>query len=149
MTVKEASEKFNIDEKEIRKRNKDGMILGVRKDGRHIVIPNDTIIIPAKKEIQSLLLQIIKLKNCDAYPINRKVCLNEAMLKAIITYLYERGFIEEIKFESDIKDLFHKIRITDDGFDYVIGYGTYGRLSRFELTPISINPSVNFTALRV
>ena len=53
MTIKEASVKFNLDEKEIRARKKDNMIIGVRKDGINVVIPDDTILIPSKKEIQS------------------------------------------------------------------------------------------------
>ena len=39
MTIKEASVKFNLDEKEIRKRKKDGMISGVRTENRVVVIP--------------------------------------------------------------------------------------------------------------
>lgn len=43
MTIKEASVNFNLDEKEIRARKKDNMIIGVRKDGNNVVIPNDNL----------------------------------------------------------------------------------------------------------
>ena len=60
MTVKEASVIFKLEEKEIRKRNSDSMILGVGKIGRNIFIPDDTKIIPSKLEIKAFLVQIIK-----------------------------------------------------------------------------------------
>ena len=49
MTIKEASVKFNLEVQEIRRRKRDDMILGVRKDGRKIIIPDDTVLIPSKK----------------------------------------------------------------------------------------------------
>ena len=88
MTIKEASVKFNLDEKEIRARKKDNMIIGVRKDGKSVVIPNDTILIPSKKEIQSFLLQIVKYKNNKSIAISRAMCPQKEQLQAIMIYLY-------------------------------------------------------------
>ena len=63
MTVKEASIRFDLDEKEIRKRQRDNMIIGIRKDGRSVVIPDNTEIIPSKSEVRSFLFQILKKRN--------------------------------------------------------------------------------------
>ena len=53
MTVKEAADKLNLDEKEVRKRRKDNMIIGLRKVNGRLIIPDDTAIIPSKKETKS------------------------------------------------------------------------------------------------
>ena len=102
MTIKEASVNFNLDEKEIRARKKDNMIIGVRKDGNNVVIPNDTILIPSKKDIQSFLLQIIKYKNNNSITISRAMCPQSEQLQAIMIYLYNRGFIGKYTFSEDI-----------------------------------------------
>ena len=88
MTIREASVKFNLDEKEIRARKKDNMIIGVRKDGKSVVIPNDTILIPSKKDIQSFLLQIIKYKNNKSIAISREMSPQKQQLQAVMIYLY-------------------------------------------------------------
>ena len=149
MTVKEASIRFNIDEKEIRKRRKDKMIIGARTDGKSVVIPDDTIIIPSKNDIQHFILQIIKYKNNNTYPISRSLCPQSEQLKAVIDYLFKRGFIGEVDFEENISTLFKKIQITDDGFDYVIGYGKYNKLLNIQSVPININPNISISALHV
>ena len=102
MTIKEASVNFNLDEKEIRARKKDNMIIGVRKDGNNVVIPNDTILIPSKKDIQSFLLQIIKYKNNNSITISRAMCPQSEQLQAIMIYLYNRGFIGKYTLSEDI-----------------------------------------------
>lgn len=52
MTTKEASRIFHIDEREIRKRYGDGMIIAAYKDGNFIVVPDETEIIPSKQEVE-------------------------------------------------------------------------------------------------
>ena len=93
MTVKEASKKFNLDEKEIRNRQRNDMIIGIRKDGRNIVIPYDTEIIPSKKDIQSFLLQILRQRNNVNTVISRKLCPDKSTPDSLMRYLYKRGFI--------------------------------------------------------
>lgn len=149
MTIKEASIKFNLDEKEIRARKKDNMIIGVRKDGKSVVIPNDTILIPSKKDIQSFLLQIVKYKNNKSIAISRAMCPQKEQLQAIMIYLYNRGFIGNFTFSEDIEVLFDNIQITDSGFDFVFGYGSFAKLSSIIPIPIQLNPSINISAIKV
>jgi hypothetical protein len=149
MTIKEASVHFNLDEKEIRARKKDNMIIGVRKDGKCVVIPNDTILIPSKKDIQSFLLQIVKYKNNNSVTISRAMCPKTEQLQAIMIYLYNRGFIGEYTFSEDIGVLFKNIQITDSGFDFIFGYGSFDKLSNVVSIPIQLNPSINISAIKV
>lgn len=149
MTIKEASVKFNLDEKEIRARKKDNMIIGVRKDGKNVVIPDDTILIPSKKEIQSFLLQIIKYKNNKSITISRAMCPQKDQLQAIMLYLYNKGLVGEFAFSEDIEVLFDNIQITDAGFDFVLGYGSFNKLSSIVHNPVQLNPSINISAIKV
>lgn len=149
MTVKEASIQFNLDEKEIRARKKDNMIIGVRKDGKNVVIPNDTILIPSKKDIQSFLLQIVKYKNNKSIAISRAMCPQKDQLQAIMIYLYNRGFVGEFIFSEDIEALFDNIQITDSGFDFIFGYGSFNKLSNIAPIPIQLNSNINISAIKV
>lgn len=149
MTIKEASVKFNLDEKEIRARKKDEMIIGVRKDGRNVVIPNDTILIPSKKDIQSFLLQIVKYKNNKSTIISRSICPQTEQLQALMIYLYNKGFIGNFTFSEDIKVMFDNVQITDSGFDFVFGYGAFNKLSNVVSIPIQLNPNINISAIKV
>ena len=149
MTIKEASVKFNLNEKEIRNRKKDNMIIGVRNDGRNVVIPDDTILIPSKKDIQSFLLQIVKYKNNKSTIISREMCPKQEQLQAVILYLYNRGFIGRYTFSENIETLFDNIQITDNGFDFIFGHGAFQKLSNIVSVPIQINPNINISAVKV
>ena len=149
MTIKEASAKFKLDEKEIRARKKENMIIDVHNDGKRVVIPDDTILIPSKKDIQSFLLQIIKYKNNNSIVISRELCPGKEQLQAVMIYLYKRGFIGNFTFSEEIKTLFDNVQITDSGFDFVLGYGSFGKLSNIMPTPIQLNPSINISLVKV
>lgn len=149
MTIKEASAKFNLDEKEIRARKKENMIIDVHNDGKRVVIPDDTILIPSKKDIQSFLLQIIKYKNNNSIAISRALCPGKDQLHAVMIYLYKRGFIGNFTFSEEIKTLFDNVQITDSGFDFVLGYGSFGKLSNIAPTPIQLNPSINISLIKI
>ena len=73
MTVREASEMFHIDEKEVRKNYKARMIIGAANINGKVYIPDDTTIIPNKKDIQSFLFQILQKKNNKDYVFSRKL----------------------------------------------------------------------------
>ncbi|MCQ2471978.1 MAG: hypothetical protein MJ147_08080 [Clostridia bacterium] len=122
MTVKEAANKLSLEEKEIRKRRKDGMIIGLKKlpNGR-LFIPEDTKIIPSKIEVKSFILQILKFKNDMNYIISRELCADNDSLNDLISYLYKRGFIGQVGFYNNIMELFSIIKVTEKGFDYVTG----------------------------
>lgn len=149
MTIKEASAKFNLDEKEIRARKKENMIIDVHNDGKRVVIPDDTILIPSKKDIQSFLLQIIKYKNNNSIVISRALCPEKEQLQAVMIYLYKRGFIGNFTFSEEIETLFDNVQITDSGFDFVLGYGSFGKLSNIMPAPIQLNPSINISLIKI
>lgn len=148
MTVKEAADKFNLEEKEIRKRRKDEMIIGLRKADRRLIIPDDTTIIPSKKEIQSFLLQILKFKNDRNYVISRELCSDANSLNNIVTYLFKRGFIGEVESDSDIIHLFSKIKVTESGFDYVVkGNINFTTNSNATINILPVSPQFKFGAV--
>lgn len=149
MTIREASIKFNLDEKEIRKRKKDNMIINVRKDGRSVVIPDDTMLIPSKADIQSFLLQIIKYKNNNAFTISKSLCPGREQLHAVMDYLYKRGFIGNYTFTEEIEEMFSNVQMTDSGFDFVFGYGSFDKLSSIVSAPVHLNASGSFSLVKV
>lgn len=149
MTTGEASEKFNLSKEEIRARKNANMIIGAYNKRHRIVIPDDTILIPSKKDIQSFLLQIIKYKNNNSIAISRALCPGKDQLHAVMKYLYKRGFIGNFTFSEEIKTLFDNVQITDSGFDFVFDYGSFGKLSNITPTPIQLNPSINVSLVKV
>lgn len=139
MTIKEASIRFNLDEKEVRKRYKAGMIIDARKDGRCVVIPDNTEIIPAKSEIKSFLLQIVKQKNNPAYVMSRGLCPDSASLKCLLNYLYVRGLIGNYKHCETTEEMLQNVQLTEAGFSYIFGEKAYIALNKGISIPISIN----------
>lgn len=131
MTVKEASQKFNINEKEIRKRNKDGMILGTYKEGVKIIIPDNTTIIPSKNDIKAFLFQILKYKNTPNIAINRSLCPDEVSLYVLFDFLYKAGYIGEATFTKNIKQLFDSIILTDKSIQLIIGENNSKKLNDY------------------
>ncbi len=134
MTVKEASIRFDLDEKEIRKRQRDNMIIGIRKDGRSVVIPDNTEIIPSKSEVRSFLFQILKKRNNVETIISRSLCPTTSSLKSLLSYLYKRGFIGEYSENVPTDELINSVRLTDDGLSYIFGEKMFTSLN----IPISI-----------
>lgn len=139
MTTKEASRCFRLDAKEVRKRFRDGMIIDAYKDGNYIIVPDETEVIPSKQEIKSFLLQIIKLKNNDAYVISRGLCPDITTLKVLIRYLYKRGIIGNYDESLPEAELLASIQLTDTGFAYMFGQSTYVALNQSITIPVNIN----------
>lgn len=139
MTTKEASRCFRMDAKEVRKRFRDGMIIDAYKDGNYIIVPDETEVIPSKQEIKSFLLQIIKLKNNDAYVISRGLCPDITTLKILIRYLYKRGIIGNYDESLPAAELLASIQLTDTGFAYMFGQSTYVTLNQSITIPVNIN----------
>lgn len=149
MTVDEANEKFGISHKEIRKRKSDGMIFGAKTVNGRIDIPNDTLIIPSKAEIQNFLFQILKYKNNSGLTISRSLCPDEESLKAVIDYLYKKGFIGEFKFNRDIYVLFNDISLTDEGIAFIFGKKKVLSIDGLSCTAISLNPTINIATINI
>ena len=138
MTTKEASRIFRIDEKEIRKRYREGMIIAAYKDGNFIVVPDETEIIPSKQEVKSFLLQLIKIKNNNTYVVSRSMCPDMDTLKALLHYLYQRGMIGKYEEASSEAEMLANVQLTDDGFAYVLGEKTYAKLTCGFSIPITL-----------
>lgn len=145
MTIKEASVKFKIDEKEIRKRQREGMIIGIRKEGKSVIVPDDTEIIPSKRDIKSFLLQILKQRNNATTIISRGLCPDEKTLRSLLKYLYKRGLIGEYDETISDNDLIKQVKLTDEGLSYVFGDKNYTSLN----TPIALPLTVNINIASV
>ena len=145
MTVKEANVRFGKDVKDIRKSHKDGMILGSHKVGRNIIIPDETTIIPAKKEIQNFLLQILKFKNNHFYVISRDLCPTPDHLKVLVEYLVKKGLIGSVNISDNITDniteLLESIQLTDKGFEFTFSAYYYDKINAICSVPLNINIS--------
>ena len=139
MTIKEASRQFSIEEKDVRKRYKDGMIIGARKDGRYIFVPDDTEIMPSKQEIKSFLFQIIKHKTNGSYVISRGLCPDLHSLKVLLRYLYKKGLIGFYQEEDSEMKMLSQIQLTDEGFAFVFGEKTCLALNNGISVPLTIN----------
>lgn len=139
MTVKEAANKFGRNENEIRAIIRDGFLLAHKEKGKYI-IPNDTQIIISKTEIQIFLLQIIKYKNNEHYVISRKGCPCFEELKILADYLYINGLIGQINTYKNEDEFFQKAKLTDKGFDLILG--TVTKKAKNDIK-FSIIPSLN------
>lgn len=135
MTTAEACVRFNIDKNELSNRIKANMVIGIRKDGRSIVIPDDTLIIPSKMDIKAFLLQILKYKNNPNITISREHFPQEDSLMAVLDYLYRRGFIGEYSCATSIQSTFDTISLTDSGISYILGEGVSKKLET-AVTPL-------------
>ena len=129
MTTKEASIKFGIDVKEIRKSIKDGMLKAHKQSGVY-ELDKDIKFIPRKNDIQAFLFQILQYKNNPSTALNRSICPNVAQLSIIMEYLYEKGFIAQYDFKEDIKQLFDEVCLTEAGIIFSIGSGVVNKRMR-------------------
>ena len=149
MNTKEAAEKFKLDIQEVRNRKGDGMILGARIVKRRIVIPDDTVIIPSKQDIQAFLLEILKHKNNPGSTISRKLCTDEESLRFVVEYVYRRGFIGEFEFQPGINNLFQSLSLTDEGLAFVIGAGRLNQMVTYSIHPITLNPELKIGLINI
>lgn len=140
MKIGEAAKKFQLDEKEVRNRYKAEMILDAHKEGRYIVIPDETEIIPSKKSIQSFLLQILKNRNNGKHTFSRSLCPTDRELRVLLDYLYRRGFIGCYDTENPETALCEEICLTEEGIEFIFGEKKYQALN--VTIPLNINLSL-------
>lgn len=139
MTTAEACSRFKLDKKELQKRIKEDMVLGIHKEGRFLVIPDETKIIPSKTNIMSFLFQIVKYKNNPSTTVSRALCPTDDGLRAVMEYLYKRGFIGTYEFSPYIPDLFASATLTDEGLTYMLGKTTSEKLNGDITNYINLN----------
>ena len=125
MTVKQASVIFGISEKEVRKRNRDNMILNSYKEGRVIVIPESTRIIPSKKSIRAFLIQILKFKNNSSIVISHSLWNDNNSLLILSDYLFKMGLIDRCEDFKDHNDFFRNVKLTDDGISFALNNNVF------------------------
>lgn len=141
MTIKKAAEMFQVDEKTIRRSIADGM-LQKWKVGRNIEIPDGTMFIPIKNDIQAFLFQILRYKNDPFFPISRRMCSDVDSLKILFEYLYRRGYIAEYEFSEDILSLFNGVILTAEAIDLIFGKYKITQLKSINFMTITINPTI-------
>ena len=120
MTTKEASVKFQISEKDIRSSIKDKMLHAMKESGRYIIDDNIAFI-PIKRNIQAFLFKILQYKNNNHIALDFSLCHNEHELKIVMDYLFEKGYISQFNFTSNINELFSNTTLTDKGISFAIG----------------------------
>lgn len=147
MTTKQASVKFGIDEREIRKRNKDGMIIGVTKERGLLIIPDETKLIPSKSDVQAFLFQLLQYKNNHSIVVAQNTFPDVNKLKALAEFLFLKGYIGKYDNFYSEKDFLNDVQITDIGMQLVFGNNAIKKLSM----PLTINfaPSVNVKLVHV
>jgi hypothetical protein len=131
MTLKDAAKKFCLDEKEVRKRKEDGMVLGVRKEKGHIHIPDDTQVIPPKTAVQAFLLQILKNKNEQPSLAAETLCPNDEKRKVLLEYLCKRGLINRNTAWVGEEYCLAAFNLTEAGLNYVVGDFRYKQLDYY------------------
>lgn len=72
------------------------------------------------------------------------VCPDENSLRAVVEYIYRRGFIGEYKFSVSIRELFNGLSLTDEGLAYVIGEARLNRVTKNSSCALVINPELKF-----
>ena len=149
MTIKEASERFGIDEKEIKKRKNDSMIIGIHKKGKYLIIPDNTLIIPSKNDIRCFLFEILKHKNNPNNVFSRRLCPDIKSFQILLKYLYDRGFIGDYIFDENITQTLTTIMLTDEGINYVIGNANINKMNNYNIFPLKINPSINIGLINI
>lgn len=142
MTTAEACVRFGLDKKELERRRKAGMIIGQHKEGKAIVIPDDTQIIPSKEDIVAFLFQIAKFKNNPNMTISRKLCPTRDGLCAVMDYLYRRGFVGEYCFSECVDEMFHSVQLTNDGFNYILGDAHSRKINATVSIPVTVNSNI-------
>lgn len=147
MTTKQASAKFRISEKEIRKRNKDGMIIGATKERGIIIIPDETKIIPSKTDIQSFLFQVMKYKNNTSTVIAQQLFPNIEKLKILDDYLFQKGYIGKHDDFNTEKEFLNIVQLTDMGLQLLFGNTVVEKLSSPAI--ITFAPNLNFNVVNL
>ena len=138
MTVKEASMKFQIAEKEIYKSIRDGLLYAI-KISRKYQIADDIQFIPTKNTLQAFLFQILKHKNNPNIALDQSLFPNKEKLLVLLSWLFTNGYITQYKSFSGIKDCFNAVMLTDKGIKFSVGEKiVQTRLS----LPINININV-------
>ena len=135
MTVKEASNRFKIDEKEIRKLCKAKMIPDAFKDEYRYSIPDSTVVILTSKQICSILIHIIKYRNNTGHLLPESLT-NIQSKSIILDYLCKLGFTTFVG-ERNIDNL----KVTDDGFDIILSR-LHADDSQLTLNLISFSPQI-------
>jgi len=125
MTVKEASEKFNISRDEIRKlcRESQNSIVKYVKANKNVYwdIDDDTKVIMTKEQILHSLLQLLKYKNNPNNVVSRRTFPNDEISIMVFDYLSTLGYVSARESNSiTLMECLKTIALTEEGFNALL-----------------------------
>lgn len=125
MTVKEASEKFNISKEKIRdlcRESQNGSITYIKANKKvYWNIDDDTKVIMTKDQIMYSLLQLLKYKNNPNDVISHKTFPNDEISVVIFDYLCALGYVGARETTvTTLKDCLDTISLTEEGINALL-----------------------------
>ncbi len=151
MTVKEASEKFNIPKEKIRELCRDsqnGPIVYI-KANKNIrwYIDDDTKIIMTKDQIFYSLLQLLKYKNNSNYVISHRTFSNDNISTIIFDYLCDLGYVSKRGLTvCSLIDCLNTISLTEEGINALLNPMQKKRCENAKPVKFSTNINVNINS---
>lgn len=142
MTIKEAEERFGIDDKILQKLCRDSKseeipYVNAIKINNKWIIDDSTCIILTKQHISNALYQLLRYKNNQNVAISRRCFPEDETLHMTYKKLYTLGFVTQFISEfSSLDQLFSTLMITEEGFDFLFKNKNHKKSS--DLPPIQI-----------
>lgn len=140
MTTKEATKKFGISEREIRKLASAGKIKNAKKVNEVYIIPDDIPIIITDKMARAFLLTILKLKNNPHLVLSTREIEDKKICRAWYDYMLEQELVGDCKFSSDPQKLLRRMQLTEKGIEQVVG-----KKELLHINSIQLSPTFNFS----
>lgn len=148
MTVKEASDRFNISKDEIRKlcrESQEGPIIYVRAS-KNIIwnIDDDTKIIMKKSQIFYSLLELLKHKNNPYNITSRRTFPNDEISVIVFDYLCSIGYVGVRNSNvTTLTECLSSISLTDEGLSALLSPAQ--RKQNENVKPVIFNINNNFS----
>ncbi len=118
MTTNDASKKFGMDTKIISEACRMQMVPGAQKIKWKWYLPDGLELILTKKNVQSVLQNLLKLKNYGYdYPISYSVFCDHDGVKNVFDYIWQLGMIDRTI--CDENEMIN-VKLTEDGLKLVL-----------------------------
>ena len=121
MDTKQASCKFNIGAKEIQEMCRRGLIVGVRKEKRRWVIPDDTKFIVDSNGIKYIIWEIINLQINKNYAFSLKYIETVFKAKECFDYLQLMGYITSFTERETVEETIASVRLSQRAMEELRG----------------------------
>ena len=109
MTAKEASEKFHISERAIRKLAQERKIVGVQKVMRCYILPDETPIIITDSMARAFLLKVLRVKNNPNEIISTHELRDATISRAWYDYVLTQEVVGDCEYTTDPRELLSRM----------------------------------------